>query len=102
MDASMPSFKERKTSQLVGLLIKHSGVEIDMYKLLKMIYIIYRTALKRWGRPVTFDRHCALPFGPTPEGLYDLIRGNVYGETWSRHFSERHPSYKIRMTEDLD
>lgn len=97
MSDPMPSFKERKTSQLVGLLTRQSGGEIDLYKLLKMVYIIDRTALERWGRPVTFDRHCSLPLGPTPEGLYDLIRGNVYGETWSRHFSERLPGHRIRL-----
>ena len=97
MSDSVPSFKERKTSQLAGLLATQSGGEIDLYKLLKMVYIIDRTALERWGRPVTFDRHCSLPLGPTPERLYDLIRGNVYGETWSRHFSERLPGNKIRM-----
>ena len=84
----LPRFKERKTTQLAALLTQHSGGEINIYKLLNMIYIIDRKALEQWGRPVTFDAHSSLPLGPTPENTYDLIKGK-YGETWSRIFSER-------------
>ena len=30
-------------------------------KLLKLLYIVERTALLRWGRSVTFDRFVSMP-----------------------------------------
>ena len=41
-------------------------------KLLKLLYIVERTALLRWGRPVTFDRFVSMPHGPVMSRTYDL------------------------------
>ncbi|MDE2798694.1 MAG: Panacea domain-containing protein [Gemmatimonadota bacterium] len=70
----MPQFKERKAAQVAALLIKHNGGQsIDMYKLLKLIYLVDRKALELWGRPVTYDTPKNLLYGPTPSHTYDLI-----------------------------
>jgi hypothetical protein len=93
----MPEFKERKTAQVAALLAKHSGGEIDVYKLLKLIYLIDREALKRWGVPVTYDRHCNLPHGPTPSHTYDLVKDRTQGKTWEQYFSDLQTRTVIRL-----
>jgi hypothetical protein len=44
-------------------------------KLIKLLYIVDREALLRWGRPVTTDRHVSMPKGPVVSQIYDLIVG---------------------------
>ena len=69
-EMAVPRFKEHKTTQIAVLLVKYSGGKIDLYKLIKLIYLIDRESLKRRGHPVTFDRPYNLPLGPTPSHTY--------------------------------
>ena len=86
-EMAVPRFKEHKTTQIAVLLVKYSGGKIDLYKLIKLIYLIDRESLKRRGHPVTFDRPYNLPLGPTPSHTYHLIWNPWDGEYWSRSFS---------------
>ena len=86
-DVTVPKFKERKTTQVAALLAQNCGEEIDLYKLVKLIYLIDRKALKRWGRSVTFDRPYNFPFGPTPSATYDMVRHPSKGRYWSSSFA---------------
>ena len=86
-EMAVPRFKEHKTTQIAVLLAKYSGGKIDLYKLIKLIYLIDRESLKRRGHPVTFDRPYNLPLGPTPSHTYHLIWNPWDGEYWSRSFS---------------
>ena len=89
-DVNMPKFKERKTTQVAALLAQSRGGKIDLYNLVKLIYLIDREALKRWGRPVTYDRPFNLPLGPTPSATYDLVRNPSKGKDWPLSFSAPH------------
>ena len=86
-DVTVPKFKERKTTQVAALLAQNCSGEIDLYKLVKLIYLIDREALKRWGRSVTFDRPYNFPFGPTPSATYALAHAPLHGEHWPKSFS---------------
>lgn len=86
-DVNMPKFKERKTTQVATLLAQYRGGKIDLYNLVKLIYLIDREALKRWGRPVTYDRPFNLPLGTTPSVTYDLVRNPSKGKYWPLSFS---------------
>jgi uncharacterized phage-associated protein len=44
-------------------------------KLVKLLYLVDREALLRWGRPVTTDRHVSMPKGPVVSQIYELIVG---------------------------
>ena len=95
-----PDFKERKTSQLASLILRRAGGEYDMYKLLKILYMIDREALRRWGHPVTYDAPYSMKSGPVPSHTYDIIKGVRPGETWNMLFNEREPSYNISLKTD--
>ena len=43
-------------------------------KLIKLLYLLDREALLRWGRPVTTDRYVSMDNGPVVSRIYDLIR----------------------------
>jgi uncharacterized phage-associated protein len=71
-------------------------------KLIKLLYIVDREALIRWGRTVTTDRHVSMPKGPVLSQIYDLITGDEPPgvETfWRRHISAPQ-HFEIEMNRD--
>lgn len=68
-----PQFNERKATQLAGLILKKRNGPMHYMKLIKLMYLVDRTALLEWGRPVTFDVYYSLPDGPILSNTLDLI-----------------------------
>jgi len=60
-------------------------------KLIKLLYLVDREALLRWGRPVTTDRYVSMDRGPVLSAILDLItegpRPGSQG-TWPEYISE--------------
>jgi uncharacterized phage-associated protein len=46
----------------------------DMYATLKLLYLADKLHLHRYGRFLFGDEHYALPYGPVPQGAYDLVK----------------------------
>ena len=86
-DVNMPKFKERKTTQVAAWIVHACGGKMDVGELLALLYLIDREALKRWGRPVTFDRPHNFPLGPTPSETSALAHDPLQGEHWPKSFS---------------
>jgi uncharacterized phage-associated protein len=85
-----PKFREEKATQLAALLLKMRGGKMHYLKLIKLMYLIDREALLRWGRPVTFDNFVSMDNGTVLSQTYDLIMGgNRLGvdEVWRRFIS---------------
>lgn len=57
------------------LYLAHKGIELDHYKAVKLLYLADRKHLRRFGRPITFDKYVAMPFGPVASAAYDWLRG---------------------------
>ena len=51
-----------------------NGGSMSYLKLIKLMYIVERSAILRWGRSVTFDRFVSTPHGPALSRTYDLLR----------------------------
>lgn len=69
-------FNEQKAVQAAARLIQHSGGEMNYLALMKLLYLVDREALLRFGRPVTGDRVVAMKHGPVLSRVYDLISQN--------------------------
>ncbi len=67
------TFNERKAVQTAARLIEHSGGEMNYLALMKLLYLIDREALLRFGRPVTGDWVVAMRHGPVLSRIYDLV-----------------------------
>ncbi len=93
----VPQFKEHKTTQAAAILATYCGGKIDVYKLIKLIYLIDRESLKRRGSPVTYDRSYNTPLGPTPINTYHLINNPWTGEYWSQSFSAPESPHVIKL-----
>jgi len=73
-------FKYKKTIQLLNFLAKNSKGEIDKLKAVKLIWLIDRLHLRKYGRMVTNDVYFAMKLGPVGSFSKDYAGGNVLDE----------------------
>jgi uncharacterized phage-associated protein len=83
-----PRFREEKATQLAALILEMRGGRMNYMKLLKLMYLIDREALLRWGRSLTFDNYVSMDKGPVLSQTKNLITEEKLGESyWKRHIS---------------
>lgn len=66
-------FNNAKTTDATVLLLKRNGGSMNYMKLIKLLYLIDRETLSRWGRPVTGDYYVSMKHGPVLSNVLDLI-----------------------------
>ena len=67
-------FNEAKATQAAALMPELRGGQMSYLKLIKLLYLLDREALLRWGRPITTDTYIAMDNGPVVSRICDLIR----------------------------
>jgi len=67
-------FNERRATEAAAAFLKLRGGRMSYLKLVKLLYLLDREALLRWGRPVTTDQYVSMDNGPVVSRIYDLIR----------------------------
>jgi uncharacterized phage-associated protein len=85
-------FREDKTTQAAAKLLRLRGGKMSHLKLIKLLYLLDREALLRFGRPVTFDWYYSMPHGPVLSYTLDLINGErAPGEPsyWGEYIAEK-------------
>lgn len=93
-------FNERRATEAAASFIKLRGGRISYLKLIKLLYLLDREALLRWGRPVTTDRYVSMDNGPVVSRIYNLIREEPPPGTdpvW-RHFISAPTNYEVSLT----
>lgn len=93
-------FNERRATEAASKFLKLRGGRMSYLKLIKLLYLLDREALLRWGRPVTTDRYVAMDNGPVVSRIYDLIREEPAPGTdpvW-RHFISAPSNYEVSLT----
>lgn len=96
-------FDEAKATQAAALFLKLRGGRMSYMKLLKLLYLTDRSALLRWGRPVTMDRFVSMKHGPVPSEIYDLIVGGEPPTThsiWTHYISAPRGDYEVELLKD--
>ena len=68
-------FSEQKSIELAAIFLKLRGGEMKHLKLIKLMYLADREALRRWGRPITGDRYVSMKLGPVLSNVLNLING---------------------------
>lgn len=66
-------FDKDKTINAV-LYVAHKLKRKDMHKIFKVLYFADREHLATYGRPITGDVYYAMPDGPVPTNLYDILK----------------------------
>lgn len=87
----------RKTIQAMGLLLQLERVpRMNYMRAIKMLYLIDREMLFRFGRRLSRDRVVAMERGPVLSTVLDLINHlDVRSRHWEKHF--RRDGYAIEM-----
>jgi uncharacterized phage-associated protein len=96
-------FNETKATQAASRFLTLEGGKMQYIKLIKLLYLLDRAALLKWGRPVTTDRYISMAYGPVVHNVYELIIEpravpNV-GEIWRRHISPK-SHFLVRLVKD--
>jgi len=92
-------FDEVKATQAAASFLKLSGGRMHYMLLLKLMYMMDREAILRWGRPVTNDKYYSLPKGPILSRVYDLMTEEP--SPWEHGFWAAHISEPSRFAVDL-
>jgi uncharacterized phage-associated protein len=70
-------------------------------KLIKLLYLMDREALKRWGRPITFDWYYSMPHGPVLSFTLDRINEGADDDSyWSRFIGER-KNHEVKLRDHV-
>ncbi|MBI4024176.1 MAG: SocA family protein [Verrucomicrobia bacterium] len=96
------SFNETKATQTAAYLLQLRGGTMSYMKLIKLLYIVDREALLRWGRTVTTDCHVSMDRGPVLSQTLDLITDEARPDrssVWTQHISEP-DHYQVRLLKD--
>jgi len=95
----MLRFDEEKATQAAALFLKLRGGRMHYLKLIKLLYIIDREALLRWGRPVTGDRYVSMDHGPVLSQTLNLITEEPRPDEhtiWAEHISQPE-NFEVRL-----
>lgn len=91
MEYSRPRFREDKAVAVAYRLLELHGRAMTYLKLLKLMYIIDRTAFLAWGRLVTYDSYFSMPKGPVPSITYNRIQQEIWPDDvetlWDEHIN---------------
>lgn len=77
-------------TQAAARLLKLNQGKMNYMSLIKILYLVDRTALLTWGRPVTTDCYVSMDKGPVLSKTLDLINEKREPGTdsfWARHVS---------------
>ncbi len=69
-----------KTIQITDYLLKKFNGKVNYTKLIKMLYIADKEALKSYGFTISNDKYYSLPKGPILSNLYYLIQDTIRGD----------------------
>ncbi|GMV83872.1 MAG: hypothetical protein AMXMBFR7_50560 [Planctomycetota bacterium] len=81
------------------LLAREPGRQMSRLRLIKLLYIADREALKETGRPITWDRWVAMKHGPVLSRFYDVIKGLEVGSTELAKYVDQQ-GYQIILRSD--
>ena len=95
-------FNLRKVTELAVVLLREAGGSMEYIKLIKLMYLVDRTALNERGWPISTDVYVSMAHGPVLSRTYDLIREPPWPEresVWQSHI-RRKGTYHIELAQE--
>ncbi len=68
-------FNERKAAQMAAFFLHQAGGELNVMKLMKLLYLSDRESMNRYGEPITYDAMVAMKHGPVLSRVLECING---------------------------
>ena len=84
-------YSERRVAQMAAFMLIRRGGQMSHLKLMKLLYLADREAVKRYGRSISEDNIVAMPHGPVLSRTLDHIDGNCHSITggWEHWISAK-------------
>jgi uncharacterized phage-associated protein len=84
-------YNPRKGAQSAAYLVRLNGGQMDIYALIKILYLSDRKALVQRGRPITGDAMVSMPYGPVLSRIYDDSKSpeEIQNDFWRESFTAR-------------
>lgn len=93
-------FNTRKATEVASLLITKEGGQLNVMKLIKLVYLLDRLSIAKRGIPVVGGVYYSLPNGPVTSELLDIINAgklaNDSDNSWETFISDR-AEHKISL-----
>jgi uncharacterized phage-associated protein len=96
------TFNEKKTTQAAARFLSLANKHMNYMKLIKLLYLMDRNALIRWGRPVTGDKYYSMRLGPVLSEVRNLITEPAAPEQegfWVKYIS-RYSEWEVTLLHD--
>jgi hypothetical protein len=85
-------FDEEKATEVAGCFLRLAKSRMNIMKLVKLVYLLDREAIRRRGLPVVGGAYFSMRNGPVTSELLDLINAGSLWNTdkiWERFISDR-------------
>lgn len=69
-------YKQKKAVQAFNYIAENNNGVVDKLQAVKLIWFADRLHLRKYGRTITGDKYCAMPYGPVPSISLDLLNHN--------------------------
>lgn len=97
-----PAHKEKLLQAVCYVIEKEDGL-IDIFSLVKHLYLSDRKALEKWNTTITGDEYYCMKDGPNLSYLYDLYKELKEGQDNElSEFAEHLPKYFLNLTKKPD
>ena len=96
---SISWFNARKAAQVAAFFANKQGNQIEVLKLVKLIYLADRQNMEDFGYPILNDKLVSMPHGPVNSITLNYVNGDVeeIGE-WEQYITTR-LNYSVGATE---
>ncbi len=93
-----PRYREDKATQAAARLLKLRGGQMSHLKLIKLLYLVERETLTRFGAPLSHDTYVSMPHGPVVSSTLDRINTwEAYrGGYWDRYIAPK-VNHEVRL-----
>ena len=82
-------YNPRKSAQVAAYFALRSGGQVNILKLMKLIYLTEREYISRYDVPMLFDHLYSMRNGPVMSETLNFINGESESTHWSEFVSDR-------------
>ncbi len=76
----MRGFNYKKAAQALNYLACKNGGTLNKMKAIKLIWLADRLHTRKYGRSITGDEYYAIPYGPIPSAVRDILESSNFLE----------------------
>ena len=93
-------FDEVKATQIACMFLRLRGGRMHYIKLIKLLYLLDREALSRWGVSVTTDHFASMDHGPIVSNIFNLITDDKPTPVWGRYISAPLGDHEVELRKE--